>query len=241
MKSRLSRGKQNEALQIQAARNTRNIELNNRNDNPNGFIVKGSEFNKSIKLLKKAFPRKKRDQEYVSVIINVTDNHVSISMPGAEVFIKADSFGNFSAALPFRLFKNISMDQYLGETDYTFLFDHGMVSINNLKCNYPDIVFCHSTESHKMPPDPHGTMGESFGDYKESFLGLPLLGIYYELKKYPPGTLTHLRYMRGHAEIEDILNKVDKLLRPLGLGRDTIEKILDDRSPLKPKNKNIRS
>jgi hypothetical protein len=39
--------------------------------------------------------------------------------------------------------------------------------------------------------------------------------------------------MAAESEIENILSKVDKLLKPLGLGRHTIERILDDKNPYK--------
>lgn len=190
----------------------------------NGFIVKGSDFNKSVKLLKKAFSRKKKEQEYATTVFKVSGDQVLISMPGAEVQVKADGFGHFRSEVPFTLFKDICSDHYDRARSYTFEFTHGLLTVDGVSYRFPDITF-------------HSGLNEGHDDSnnKASFLNMPLLGIYYQLKKYPPGTLTDRRFMEGNAEIEKILTKVDSLLRPLGLGRDVIEKILDDRSPFNSK------
>ena len=70
------------------------------------------------------------------------------------------------------------------------------------------------------------TISENASDEVTSYLGLPLLGIYYQLREYPPHTFVNPRMLAAEAEIENILSKVDKLLKPLGLGRHTIERIL---------------
>ena len=68
--------------------------------NGNGFTVQGSDFNRAVKLIKKAFPRKKKDQVLASAIVRVADNQVFVSMPGAEVQVKAFGYGRFSAEIP---------------------------------------------------------------------------------------------------------------------------------------------
>ena len=186
----------------------------------NGFIVKGADFKKSVKLIKKAFPRKKKDQEYASTVFKVVGNQILITMPGAEVQMKAVGFGHFDCEVPFALFKDICRDQYDRTKSYTFIFDHGLLSVNGVSYRFPGIIFSSDCVEH-----------HDESDEKISCLGLPLLGIYYQLKQYPPGTLTDRRFMEGNAEIERILTKVGSLLKPLGVGRDTIEKILDDRNP----------
>lgn len=199
-----------------------------------GFDVNGAVFNKTVQRLKKAFPRKKKDQEYLSVVFRATDTQVSISMPGAEVGLEADSFGHFSAAIPFHLFKDLCQDHYVKDKSYMFRFGPGLLSINGLSYRFPEIVFEAEVQPQASFTDIKKTANGNVGSPDVSPLGLPLLGIYYELKKYPPGTLTHPRFMKGQTDIEDILNKVDKLLKPLGLGRHTIEKLLDERKPIGP-------
>lgn len=202
--------------------------------NGNGFTVQGSDFNRAVKLIKKAFPRKKKDQVLASAIVRVADNQVFVSMPGAEVQVKAFGYGRFSAEIPFDLFKSICSDYYDHRKSYSFGFGPGRISVNQVDNHFPGITFRELNADSDPEAGPASTPPPE--DTEEiSYLDLPLLGIYYHLKKYPPRTLTSRRFMEGHARIEDILNRVDKLLQPLGLSRHTIEKILDERNPHKKK------
>lgn len=45
----------------------------------NGFVVDGAEFKKVVKILRKAFPCKKKDQQYVAGVFKVAKSKVSIS------------------------------------------------------------------------------------------------------------------------------------------------------------------
>ena len=213
----------------------------------NGFIVTGTDFKKAIKLLKIAWPRKKKEQQYVSAVFKVQANTVTLAMPGATVELSAFGYGQFSCEVPFVLFKDICRDVNSANQSYTFVFDHGLVSVNGLSSRFPTIIFHEDCTGHAIANPALATDKKThtaaktansaalMPDNQMVGLGLPLLGIYYQLKQYPPGTLTNPRFLKGYQDVEDILNKVDSLLRPLGLGRHTIEKILDDRNPYRPK------
>ena len=151
----------------------------------------------------------------------VKDSKVTLSIPGAEVDLNTVGSGSFSAEIPFNLFKNICSDRYERDQSYSFMFAPGQIAINGVLCQYPDIFFKELTSD---------TGSNQVSSLEKSFQRYPLLAIYYELKKYPPNTLMTRRYLEGSTQIENILKKVDKLLQPLGMGRHTIEKVLDDRS-----------
>lgn len=212
----------------------------------NAFTITGTEFNKSLKLLRHAFPRKK-DHKYVTAVFTAADNEVLISMPGAQVKLNTIGYGNFSCEVPFNLFKSICGDVCANKQLYTFVFDHGVICVNGVSSRSQSIIFrdhaaelSSKTAACASPEDAaneHNVISAAITDDQVSCLGLPLLGIYYQLKQYPPGTLTNPRFLKGDRDIEDILNKVDKLLKPLGLGRDEIEKLLNDRNPSRPANK----
>ncbi len=203
--------------------------------NGNSFTVQGSDFRRAVKLIKKAFPRKKKDQALSSAVFRVADNQVFVSMPGAEIQIKAFGCGHFSAEIPFVLFKSICGEHYDSNKSYSFDFGPGRISVDGLETLFSKIIF----RDRNADSDPEAGIAPTpppLEDTEEiSYLDLPLLGIYHHLKKYPPRTLTSRRFMEGHARIEDILNRVDNLLQPLGLSRHTIENILDDRNPYKKK------
>ena len=80
--------------------------MENTDEIQNGFVVDGAEFKKAVKILRKAFLRKKKDQQYVAGVFEVAKGKVSISMPGAKVYMKAVGYGRFLSEIPFELFKD---------------------------------------------------------------------------------------------------------------------------------------
>jgi hypothetical protein len=175
----------------------------------------------------------------MAAVFEVRNDDVSMCVSGAKVDMDAKGYGFFSAQVPFDIFKNICNDRYKKDTLITFLFDHKQITVRGLTYRSGDIIFRKgsirqgllfedSQDNHKE------TTTDNIPDMMEGFVGLPLLEIYYHLRRYPPGALArNARIVAGEQEIEKILNKVDRLLKPLGLGRHTIEKILDDKKPYK--------
>ena len=148
----------------------------------------------------------------------------------------------------FNIFKSICNDQYKKDTLITFVCEHEQITVKGITCKSKHIsVTKHSirqtsnstttiskeTLLFENPQDNHKkTTTDNIPDMMKGFVGLPLLEIYYYLRRYPPGTFAkNAREVAGEKEIESILKRVDKLLKPLGLGRHTIEKILDDKKP----------
>ena len=69
-------------------------------------------------------------------------------------------------------------------------------------------------------------------------MGFPLLGAYAHIRKYGfQPTCLNPNFVQQQADVEKILKKADKLLRPLGLSRLDIEAILDKRLGLINENK----
>lgn len=199
-------------------------------DDGHHFLVAGISLRKANRTLKPAYPKKKA-KPGTRVVFSVQRNKVTISLCGASFGMPAMASCSFNAEIPFLEYEQVMADSYEDGAVVTFEFGDGRMKVLGIESRSPEIVLQpgpgpteQSTETPAASPPIVNPM--------DGPLGLPLLGVYAYVKKYGPHAAPGNANLIGQQrELEQIMVKADTLLKPLGLGRDDIERLLDQRIP----------
>jgi hypothetical protein len=210
------------------------------NQLPHRFQITGKTLRTILKQLKPAFPKKKVASLTGAMII-VRPDRVTFGLPGAQVGGPAVTSASFNVEIPFSELQWLMKDDFALDEQITFAFEPERMMVRGVGIGHPRIHVVEVPASRSEPPiAPTDGAPLAKPDAQsefmpleeplDGFLGYPLLGIYRTLKKWPPGTFTgNRRIQEGEQEIEQILAKADKLLKPLGLGRDDIINLIEMR------------
>ena len=192
------------------------------------LTITGKDLRNAIRKLKPAFPRKK-DMDERSVVISASSGKATFSTLGAAVEIPGESNGVFTAEIPFIEFKMIMDDPYTNKEELRFEFSRGSLTFRGITTKSSDILVKRGkinpgTLPPKTPVDPP----KSFINPIDTPMGMPLLGAYAYMKQYGfRPTVANRTFAEQQAEVLAILDRAEKLLEPLGIGRDDLEVIID--------------
>jgi len=199
-----------------------------------GFKITGKAIKTVLNQLRPAFPKKGEWSRTVATI-TVRTNHVTFGLPGAAVGTDAIAAKNFRVELPFSELKFLRDEPFKPDAEIAFGFEPkrmfiGAISIGHERIHVLETGDCLPAvpSNAALPADPQAV--QPMDEAQDGFVGYPLLGIYETLRKYPPNTFSgNARLKAGEAEIEKIMTKLDKLLKPLGIGRNDILDLIDKR------------
>lgn len=182
------------------------------------FQIAAIDLRMLLKRLKPAFPRGRAINGAVAEF-HVTTESLSVVLPGGRVGTVVSSYTSFVATIPFSEFAWIGKETLRDGENLTFTFAPGRMTFRGVTISHPLVRVRSGEHEAVVAPEPSGS------------IGLPLAAAYQELRKYPPGTFQGNAHLQAaEAEIDAILRTVDKLLKPLGIGRTDVESLLNNRS-----------
>jgi len=194
------------------------------------FIVAGYSLRKAHRTLKPAYPKRK-EKFNATVVFGVEPTKVTIGLCGAMVGMPALASHGFNAEIPYLDYEQIMSDRYEHGAIVPFVFGEGRIKVMGIESRKPSI----RVEPYPDPSDDRAGPGgrplfPKIADPMDGPVGLPLLATYAYIKRYgrhpAPDTIEHADRQQV---LEKILKDADKLLRPLGLSRADIERLLDQR------------
>ena len=191
---------------------------------PTKFVVAGISLTTLRKQLKPAIP-KKRQESSTTVQITVSADNVSVALPGAAIRMAALASVPFVAEVPWMLFKNVLTEPFEDGALMPFEFAAGSFKVVQITTRSPQIILHRQAA---MPPIPNPL---------DAPLGLPLLGAYSYIRKYGLQRLiANQAFVEQQVEVDNLLAKADRLLRPLGITRSNLERLLDQKLGLSTVN-----
>ena len=207
---------------------------------PHYFIVAGISLTSIRKELKPALPKKRQEASYL-VVITTTATSVKVAIAGAAVELPAMTSGPFIVQLPYTHFKFILTDPFDPGTLFRCELAAGSFSFNGMVIKSPQILVqwgavgaaaaqAASPAAAPVTPDPLDAPVATpiISNPLDATVGLPLLAAYAYIRKYGIHHFTASKtFASQQVEVDDLLNKVDRLLRPVGITRSDLERLLD--------------
>lgn len=207
---------------------------------PHYFIVAGVSLKSIQKDLKPALPRR-RQKNACSVVITTAAESVKLAIAGAAIQLPAIASGSFTAEVPYHLFEFVLTYPYENGALVRFELGPGLFSVNGMATKSTDVVFNVGgtapsarrpvAQSQSTPETPAAI--PAIANPLDATIGLPLMTAYIHLRKFgfQPYAANHNFYLQ-QIEVDQILKKVDRALRPLGITRSDLECLLDKRAGL---------
>ena len=207
---------------------------------PHYFIVAGISLTSIRKELKPALPKKRQEASYLAVI-TATAKSVKVAIAGAAVELPAMTSGPFIAELPYVQFKFILTDPFEDGALIRCELAAGSFSFNGMVTKSPHILV-RSGEGGATAAQPASSAAASvtpsalaapaatpvIANPLDATVGLPLLTAYLHLRKYG---VQHFAasptFASQQVEVDKLLNRADRLLRPVGITRSDLERLLD--------------
>ena len=208
------------------------------------FMLAGISLRKAIRQLKPAYP-KKRDIHRTVVTFAVGPDEVTITLPGAAITVPCRGDDAFTAEIPYTEFQQISKDRFEHGDLLMFGFSRGALTFRSMTTRSVAIRVSatepmpnrtcavrepeHASGSIREPPMQPSPPG--IPDLLDGPIGLPLLGMYRHLLRFDPETYEHLnpRLWAAHCEIEAIFSKASRILHPLGVPKEDLERLVKRR------------
>jgi hypothetical protein len=209
------------------------------------FVVSGAAFIRARKNLKPAYPKKKQIATAMVGFVATSTNEVSIQLAGASAKMPAIVSRSFTAQMPWMFFQQLVTEQFDDAATIQFQVCNGVFKYGDTSLKSSQILFrAEKIEAKgivddvgaKVPteiqPQPNLESSDDppLPDLMSAPLGLPLLGAYSYRRKYGFRELLGNRaFVSQEIEVITILRKAGDLLRPLGISREDLETMIDER------------
>ena len=210
---------------------------------PSVCEILGKDLNQALKELKVAFPRKKLDKERTSVQIAGLPEGLRFGLPGARVLATAEISNHFKVIIPWTRFKHTFIFPWKAAELIKLEFSNGCLKINEVATFSPEIIYQSGIENNSIDENSttEGGMSESkvaenpvIPDPLDSPLGLPLLGAYVYRKKYGvPPFLANTEFLAQLHQIERVLKRATSTLKPTGITREDLERLINEKIGLR--------
>ena len=193
------------------------------------FAVAGCSLKRLSRQLKPALTKAIQKQaDSVCAVISTTPSRVTFGVPGAAVGMPAITTGMCTAEMPLSLLTSWLGEKFEDGAIVTFEIAPGSIRIGNITTTSPQIVV---QPAATAPPSSGDVPSQPVApDPLDAAIDTPLVAAYAYLKKYGRNLTTASKiFASQQVEVEELLVRADRLLRPLGLGRRDVEAILDQR------------
>ena len=182
------------------------------------------------------------------VSISTAERHVEFSLPGAAVTVPAIFSDRFRCVLPWDKFEILlqekredidlveigcakSILQYKGitvrssEIDFKLLGKGAPQARTMIRLRHDD------SGTDETPASSDCSEVQEPIDYTNAApLGLPLLGAYAYMKKYGKQlSIVNKSFVKQQVRVDNLLEELRRRGKPLGIGRDDLEKIIDEK------------
>ena len=208
------------------------------------FIVAGSALASIRKELKPALPKRRQKESYLVAISSGT-NSIKVAVAGGAVTLPAITSGPFLVEVPYLIFEYVLTYRFEKGAVVKFDVAAGSFCVNGMATTSPDIVFNAGivfqtgagapakSPTSKPPLEPRGVQAlfPVVANPLDGTVGMPLMTAYVHLRKY--GLQPHAAsatFAAQQAEVDKLLKKAEKLLRPLGVTRADLERLLDGKA-----------
>lgn len=205
--------------------------------------ILGKDLKQALKELKVAFPRKKPDKERTFVQITGLSEGLSFGLPGARGLATAEISNRFKVIIPWNMFKPTFVLPWKAAEIIKLEFSNGCLKINDVATFSPKIIFQSVIENNSIDenskteggkPESKVRANPVIPDPLDSPLGLPLLGAYVYRKKYGvPPFLANTEFIGQLNEIERVLERATRTLKPTGITREDLERLIDKKIGLR--------
>ena len=195
------------------------------------FAVAGCSLTRLARQLKPALTKAiKKQAESVCAVISTTPSRVTFGVPGAAVGMPAITTGTSTAEMPLSLLTSWLGEKFEDGAIVTFEIAPGSIRIGNITTTSPQIVVQPAASAPPSSGDLPSQPQPVAADPLDAAIDAPLVAAYAYLKKYGRNLTTASKvFAAQQVEVEELLVRADRLLRPLGLGRRDVEAILDQR------------
>ena len=209
-------------------------------------LVAGSGIKLTKRKLRIAFPKKKQEP-ITAILLTGKQNELVFSLPGAAVNVPALVTGPFACEIPWLMFKTVFDSGFEDPALIQFEFADGWFKIGSVLTRSKSIVLqspnadvLQSTndevfslavelvaKSDAVEPELPVDSVTVVVDPADTPLGLPLLVVWSSIKKHGFQRLIVSSYAAD--QVDELLNKADKLLAPIGVSRGDIERLVDQK------------
>jgi hypothetical protein len=207
------------------------------------FIVSGSAFIRARRNLKPAFPKKKQAPTASVGIVATSISELSLQLPGASATLPAIVSAPFSLQMPWLYIQQLLTDPIDEAAMIQFqvgigLFKYGDIAVKStqivFKPNNLDKVTSKEADTKSRSPLSQSVSTDAgnppMPDLVNSPMGLPLIAAYSYIRKFGyQRLLGDQAFVAQEAEVIKIFKKATDLLMPLGIRREDLQKILDER------------
>ena len=206
------------------------------------FVVSGAAFIRARKNLKPAYPKKKQSATAIVGFVSTSPTEVSIQLAGASATMPAIVSTPFHAQMPWLFFQQLVTAAVDEAATLQFQICNGIFKYGSMSLKSNQILFRAEKHPTKEVGDNAGSQGliekpetedndePPLPDLVNAPLGLPLLGAYSYMRKYGFRELIgNKAFVSQQFAVITILRKAVDLLEPLGISREDLEKILDER------------
>jgi hypothetical protein len=207
------------------------------------FIVSGEAFIRARKNLKPAYPKKKQEATASVGFASASRSQLSIQLPGASATLPAITSSPFSLQMPWLYVKQLMDDPIDGAAIFHFQVGNGLFKCGDIAVKSNQIVFKSNNDDDpsSRPAEvaanlsdktftPAEVDGLPMPDLINAPMDFPLLGAYSYIRKFGyQRFLGNRTFVAQEAEVIRIFKKAVDLLAPLGLRREDLQKILDER------------
>jgi hypothetical protein len=195
------------------------------------FVVSGIALRKSFRKLKPAYPSKKNADATRATICG-DSGCVTLGLPGAAVGMPALVERPFAAEVPFNDLQMIATESYDDVAVIAFEIGTGSLCVHNITTRSPKIVVQPNTSAPAAPGDDRLPPPPAMSNPMDASIGLPLLAAFAYMRKYGINLgAGSFEFAQQQIEVDTILDRAEKLLKPLGVRRAGIETMIEGHLP----------
>ncbi len=195
------------------------------------FSVTGPSLMRARKTLKPAYPKKKLEAASTIEIVSLTLTEVAFQLPGASARVETKLSNLFKCQMPWILFKQTFLDDYSKSESVELKIGAGFFTCGFSTLRSDQIVF-QLLDSGDTPvkADPQEGADAPMPDLVNAPLGFPLLSAYAYMRKHGfREYLANKGFVQMERDVLFLVSKATKSLEPLGVTREDIEKLIDQK------------
>ena len=194
------------------------------------FTVDGSNLNTLKRKLRRCMPGK-RDEALTLVTVDVTRARATFELRGGSASVPAKASRSSRAQIPFVIFRTIWAFPFPDDHTVVLQVRNGIFIVDGAKLESSSIATCEPI-ARRRPLDTTPPAIPAPGTQTKAE---PLISAYHYLRAYGlERRLGTPEFYAQQQEVDALLSTASNLLKRLGLRREDLEKLLDDKIGSRP-------